>query len=205
MSAKNAVGLLNDFSKGLAQQLFYWGRDVVHPRGNLLCEFGFEKYKRQGVSGSSCYKTSFNGDIIELHSFCVGRYSQNTPSLLYTRQDCQCWVYKDDQPPPPGQYDPDLVNKSSIEKLEVASRNFLEWWLEYELWIADHTHPNYRTKCYTSYKQFGSSKTWLNPQDGLSWLQKYMDSPDTLIRSKHWKKSKNPNALKSRKPNAFRH
>ena len=46
MSAKNAVGLLNDFSKGLGQHLFYWGHDVVHPRGNLLCEFGFEKYKR---------------------------------------------------------------------------------------------------------------------------------------------------------------
>ena len=190
MSVKKSIGLLNDFSNGLGQHLFYWGCDVMHPRGNLLCEFGLERYKHKGISGSSCYKTIYQGDIIELHSFCVGRYSQNTPSLLYTREDRQCWVYKGDHPPLPGQYDPALINKSSIKKLETASRSFLEWWLEYELWISENTHPSYRMKCYNSFKQLTCAKTWLNPKEGLSWLQNYMYTPSTLARTKDWKQQK---------------
>ena len=190
MSTKKSVGLLNDFSNALAQYLFYWGRDVTHPQGNLLCEFGLERYRRKDVFGSSCYKTRYQGDIVELHSFCVGRYSQNTPSLLYTRQDHQCWVYKDDHPPPPGQYNPDLINKSSIENLEAASRSFLEWLLEYESWVSANTHPDYRAKCYASYKRIPESKTWLKPKDGLLWLHEYMHAPSTLSRAKHWKRQR---------------
>ena len=206
MPQKTSTGLLKDFSNALAQYLFYWGRDVTHPQGNLLCKFGLEKYKRKGVSGSSCYKMNYQGDIIELHSFCVGRYSQKKPSLLYTRQDHKCWVYKDDRPPPPGQYNPTLINKSSIEKLEVASRNFLEWLLDYESWVAANTHRDYRTNCYASFKRLPRSRTWLPPQDGLLWLHDYMHKPDTLSRAKDWKRQREkPSPTRFAKPSPIIH
>ena len=127
MSAQRRVGLLNDYKNAIGQHLFFWGRDVVHPRGNLLREFGLERYTRRGVTGSSCYTMSYQGDIIELHSMCVGRYSQDAPSMLYTRQPHECWIYEDDTPPPPGRYDQSLMTRGSLEKIEAASRSFLAW------------------------------------------------------------------------------
>ena len=187
MLATNSIGLLNDFTKALGQQLYFWGCDVRHPRGNLLCEFGLERRKDEGVKGSSCYSMSYKGDIIELHGLCVGRYSEEKPSFLYTRKYKRCWVYEDSNPPIPGCYNKELVMTKSIERLEQASRGFLQWWLEYEAWIATHTNSNYRQRCYQTFRRKSKSNSWLRPSEGSVWLQQYIDSPSTLVRSKRWK------------------
>ena len=158
MRAKNSIGLLKDLSNALGQQLFFWGCDVMYSEGNLLCEFGLERYKPEGIRGSSCYRTTYNDDIIELHSLCVGRYSQNTPSLFYTRQYRKLWVYEDKTPPIPGYYEEDLLNKKALDKIEIASRSFLEWWLEYETWIEMTIGLDYRYKCYRAYRSLSKSK-----------------------------------------------
>ena len=189
MSKQNSIGFLNDLSNALGQQLFFWGCDVVHARGNLLSEFGLERYKHEGVKGSSCYRTRYKNDIIELHGLCVGRYSEHTPSFFYTRQYRRCWVYESSTPPIPGKYSEDFINKTDFNTIEAASRNFLEWWLEYEAWIAQTTAPNYRQKCYQSFRKLPKSRTWLPPHAARSWLQMYMDSPDTVSRAKTWKKN----------------
>jgi len=188
MVAKNSIGLLNDLSNALGQQLFFWGRDVMYSEGNLLCKFGLERYKPEGITGSSCYRTTYKDDIIELHSLCVGRYSQNTPSLFYTRQYRKLWVYEDKKPPIPGYYEEDLLNKKALDKIEIASRSFLEWWLEYETWIEMTIGLDYRYKCYRAYRSLSKSKPWLQPREGLSWLKCYMDSPNTVPRAKKWNK-----------------
>ena len=188
MLAPNSIGLLNDFTKALGQQLYFWGRDVIHPSGNLLREYGFERRKEEGVKGTSCYRTHYKGDIIELHGLCVGRYSETQPSFLYTRKYRKCWIYEDSKPPLPGHYNKNLIQKNSISQIELASRQFLEWWLEYESWIATKTSPTYRHECYRSFRKFPRSKTWLKPDDARAWLQQYMDSPSTLKRAKKWKK-----------------
>ena len=187
MIASNSIGLLNDFTTGLGQQLYFWGCDVVHPDGNLLCEYGLERRKEESVTGSSCYRTEYKNDIIELHGLCVGRYSEDKPSFLYTRKYRRCWVYEDSNPPLPGFYDKKLIQKKSVDQLEVASRRFLEWWLEYESWIAVRTDPDYRKNCFRSYRKLPKAKIWLKPNDAIQWLQTYLDSPTTLKRAKRWK------------------
>ena len=188
MLAPNSIGLLNDFTKALGQQLYFWGCDVTHPNGNLLCEYGLERRKNEGVKGSSCYRLVYQGDIIELHGLCVGRYSKDKSSFLYTRKHRRCWIYEDSKPPLPGSYNKNLIKNKSIHQIEMASRRFLEWWLEYESWISTQTHPSYRNQCYRSYRKLPKAKLWLQPNDALSWLQHYMDSPSTLKRAKNWKK-----------------
>ena len=188
MLATNSVGLLNDFTKALGQQLYFWGCDARHPRGNLLCEFGLERRKEEGVKGSSCYSMPYKGDLIELHGLCVGRYSKQNPSFLYTRQYKRCWVYEDSNPPVPGSYNKELINTKSIERLEQASRGFLEWWLEYESWITTHTNATYRQRCHKIFRRKSKTNSWLKPPDAQAWLQQYMDSPATLQRSKRWNK-----------------
>ena len=194
MLAKNSRGLLNDLSNALGQQLFFWGRDVMYSEGNLLCEFGLERHKPNGITGSSCYRTTYKDDIIELHSLCVGRYSQSTPSLFYTRQYRKLWVYEDKVPPIPGHYNEALLNKKAWDKIEIASRSFLEWWLEYESWIETTIGQEYRYKCYRAYRNLSKSKSWLQPHDALSWLTSYMDSPTTVPRAKNWIRKPKSNA-----------
>lgn len=37
LSPRPAVAtLMRDFTDALAQQMYFWGRDVIHPSGNLL-------------------------------------------------------------------------------------------------------------------------------------------------------------------------
>ena len=198
MLAKNSKGLLNDLSNALGQQLFFWGRDVMYSEGNLLCEFGLERYKPNGITGSSCYRTIYKNDIIELHSLCVGRYSQSKPSLFYTRQYRKLWVYEDKKPPIPGHYDEELLNKKALDQIEIASRSFLEWWLEYESWIDSTIGQDYRYKCYRAYRNLSKSKSWLQPREALSWLTNYMESPTTVPRAKNWNRKS-----KSRTKNSF--
>ncbi|MGC6508846.1 MAG: hypothetical protein ACON4U_10545 [Myxococcota bacterium] len=188
MTVQITNGLLNDFSNALGQYLFFWGCDAVHHQGNLLCEYGFERHKKPNVSGSSCYRTTFETDIVELHSLCVGRYSKEKPNLLFTRKYRQCWVYTDDVPPFPGQYDPSLVVKNSFDLTIIASLRFLEWMLDYENWIMENTQSNYRSSCFASFKKIPKSRTWLHPSDGMSWLKKYKENPADLTRAKRWKK-----------------
>ena len=188
MLAPNSIGLLNDFTKALGQQLYFWGCDVIHPSGNLLCAYGMERRKEEGVKGTSCYRTTYKDDIIELHGLCVGRYSKNNASFLYTRKYRRCWIYEDSTPPLPGEYDKKLIKKKPIHQVELASRRFLEWWLEYESWIASRTNPAYRNKCYRYFRKLPTSKPWLQPDDAVSWLQQYMDSPGSLQRAKKWKR-----------------
>ncbi|MAA80399.1 MAG: hypothetical protein CL916_14180 [Deltaproteobacteria bacterium] len=192
MSSQNSLGLLKDLANALGQQLFFWGCAVVHSRGNLLCEFGLERTKTEDATGSSCYRTTYKNDIVELHGLCVGRYSLQTPSFFYTRQYRRCWVYEDSTPPLPGNYDDSLINKKSLSKIEAASRSFLEWWLEYESWIESTTSPDYRKKCFQSFRSLPKSKHWLPPNEALSWLRQYMDSPKSVPRAKNWKKLSMP-------------
>lgn len=179
-----SIGLLNELSKALKQQLFFWGCDVVHSRGNLLSAFGLERCKYPNIKGSSCYRTIYKDDIIELHSLCVGRYSEHRPSFFYTREYRLCCVYEDSKPPLPGHYDETLINKKSFDKIQKASRSFTEWWVEYEHWIETVTEPEYRIQCHRSYLKLPNSKKWLKPCEALSWLQQFIDSPELVIGEK---------------------
>jgi hypothetical protein len=188
MLNSKSIGLLNDFTKALGQQLYFWGCDIEHPRGNLLCEFGMDRLESESIKSTSRYRMDFNGDLIELHGLCVGRYSKKLPSFLYTRQFRRCWVYGDSKPPLPGQYNKELITTNSFTSLEGASLQFLEWWLEYELWISRNTDPSYRKECFNTFKKLPKSNAWLHPDIALSWLQQYRDSRSNLKRSREWKR-----------------
>lgn len=183
----NNNGLLNDFTKAIGQQLYFWGCDVESSRGNLLCEYGLERLDSKSKIRSSRYRMQYKGDIIELHGLCVGRYSSKSPSFLYTREFRKCWLYEDSRPPQPGSYNKNLIKTKPTNEVEIACRLFLEWWLEYETWIKTNTDPAYREECYHSYRKLPDAKLWLPPHIGLSWLREYQSSPTTLSRSREWK------------------
>jgi len=180
--------LLRDFTVALGQQLYFWGCDIKHPDGNLLCQFGLERVKSQGHQGTSCYRMNYQGDIIELHGMCVGRYSIVDTSFLFTREPLRSCLYDSSKPPLPGHYKKELVNTRQVNQLASASRKFLEWWLEYENWIETKTDKNYRKQCYKQFRNFSNSRVWLPPDKSTKWLRCYLSSPESLQRAKEWKK-----------------
>ena len=188
MINSKSIGLFNDFTKALGQQLYFWGCDIEHARGNLLCEFGMDRFESESIKSTSRYRMDYNGDLIELHGLCVGRYSKKQPSFLYTRKFRRCWVYGDSKPPLPGYYNKELVTTNSFALLEEASLQFLEWWLEYELWISKNTDPSYREECFNTFKKLPKSTVWLHLDIALSWLQQYRESRSNLKRSREWKR-----------------
>ncbi len=187
MQHSRTTGLFNDFTNALAQQLFFWGQDVIHPDGNLLCKYGFEKRKSHGKQSTSCYRISFEGDTIELHGLCVGSYSYDRPSFLFTRYPHRCWIYEGEKTPAPGMIDKNKMNGKTTKELEAAAKRFLAWLLDYEDWITLNTEENYRKNCYKLYKKMPTSKVWLEPDMALSWLKNYFHMSHDLKRAKQWK------------------
>lgn len=167
--------------------MFFWGRDVIHPDGNLLREYGFERRKSEGLDGTSCYRMEYQGDIIELHGVCAGRYSRNQDSFLFTRHPNQCSLYDDSEPPVPGYHAKELRRQEPLDDLLEASRRFLQWWLEYEAWIATRTDRRYRNGCFRAFGKLPKSKSWLPPDRAEAWLRSYFEAPEQLRRSRAWK------------------
>lgn len=143
MPASRLRALPRDYTDLLGQQMFFWGRDVIHPRGNLLCENGFEKRKSEGLEGTSCYRKHLEeGGFIELHGACAGFYDPENSAktgFLYIRNRSRCFLFSADEPPAPGFYSPDTLGYGPALDLYNASLRFLDWWLEYENWIEKET------------------------------------------------------------------
>ncbi len=187
LSHSAKVGLLRDFTDALGQQMFFWGRDVLHPRGNLLCHFGFDRRQSEGLDGTSCYRVDFDGDFIELHGACVGRYSRDSDGFLFIRNRKGCFLYQSEEPPAPGFYAREYLRSTPATDLFEASLKFLQWWLEYEAWVDQVTERGYRDRCYRMFGKLPKSKPWLTPDQARKWLQGYAKSPETLRRARHWK------------------
>ncbi|MEM6278095.1 MAG: hypothetical protein AAF733_01355 [Verrucomicrobiota bacterium] len=192
LSHSAKVGLLRDFTDALGQQMFFWGRDVLHPRGNLLCHFGFDRRKSQGLDGTSCYRMDYEEDFIELHGACVGRYSKSDSGFLFVRNRKTCFLYGADEAPDPGFYAKEFLRTAPVSEMFDASLRFLQWWLEYEAWVHRVTESGYRDRCFRMFRKLPKSKPWLTPDQARKWLRSYAESPETLTRARSWKQSNSP-------------
>lgn len=179
-SARTRV-LVRDFTSLLAQQMFFWGQDVLHPRGNLLCESGFEKRESQGLQGTSCYRKSLDGGgFIELHGACAGFYDpsrQRCHNFLYIRRKERCFLYSGEEPPAPGFYAVDTLHPGPIDDLYLVSLRFLDWWLDYEEWISEEMSVDWRSQNFRAFALLPTSRPKLPPWEAVLWLRQYRRNP----------------------------
>ncbi|MEM7384324.1 MAG: hypothetical protein AAF514_05210 [Verrucomicrobiota bacterium] len=172
--------LLRDFTALLGQQMYFWGRDVIHPRGNLLCESGFKRSKSEGLTGTSCYRMQLERGFIELHGACAGHYApckEREQNFIYIRNRKRCFLYTGEEPPAPGIYEPETLCSDSALGLYLASLPFLEWWLKYEQWIEEKTASDWRERNYRAFASLPASRPSLPPREALHWLAEYRDTP----------------------------
>ena len=181
--------LLRDFTSLLGQQMYFWGRDVLYPDGNLLCEYGFERIKSEGLQGTSCYRKSLDdkigGRFIELHGACAGFYDftkKENQQFLYIRNKKRCFLYSADCPPAPGFHLADNLFNGPAINLYIASLIFLDWWLSYEDWIAKSARSGWRDQNYRAFAKLPASKPSLPPADSVDWLHDYQVEPKKITR-----------------------
>lgn len=193
MPVSRLRALLRDFTTLLGQQMYFWGRDVIHPKGNLLCEYGFERRKSEGLNGTSCYRKALHGQcFIELHGACAGHYTpfeDTAKNFLYIRNKRHCFLHSGDEPPAPGFYAPDTLHSGSALELYFASLRFLDWWLEYEQWIEKETSKAWREAGYRAFASLPASRPSLPPEEASLWLNQYRGNPTRIARAGEWMQS----------------
>ena len=191
MNASSATsrlgGLLRDLTKGLKQQMFFWGRDVVHPEGNLLVKQGFTKSPSAGLQGTSCYGLDWQGGRIELHGACVGWYPRDGgEGFLFIRPLGKCHVWLGRGAPVPGDWPAGLIAPTDFAKLHACAGPFLDWWLHSERWVEDLLGGSYRTNCYRHFKRLPKARPWLPPASARRWVARLREEPRSLARSKRF-------------------
>ncbi|NJR41629.1 MAG: hypothetical protein HC767_02145 [Akkermansiaceae bacterium] len=185
--ARRTAGLLRDLSVGLKQQMFFWGRDVVSPRGNLLVEQGFEKTRSTGLQGTSCYGMDWQDGRVELHGACAGWYPENGESgFIYIRPLGKCFTWLESQAPIPGQWPEESLAPLGPNELHQACYPFIDWWLHSEQWIEKSLGSAYRADCYRQHKRLPKSKSWLPPITAARWLEQFRKNPMNLERAKRF-------------------
>ena len=166
--------------------MYFWGRDVIHPEGNLLCENGFDRRKSEGLEGTSCYRKPLgDGTFVELHGACAGHYHpapSTDPNFLYIRSRKRCFLYSGDEPPAPGLYTPESLGNGPAMELYFASVRFLDWWLEYENWISKRTSPGWRDRNYDAFASLPASRPTLPPREAVLWLAQFRNNPAKINR-----------------------
>ncbi len=184
-------GLIRDFTAGLNQQMYFWGRDVLYPDGNLLTDHGFARMPSGGLKGTSCYRMQLaDGDHIELHGACVGRYPAvqcQSPGFLFVRARQRIFLYSGSEPAIPGRYVPEQLRPGSAVEMYAICCQFLDWWLAYEEWITTRVSPGFRDACHWTFQHLPASAPWLPPAEALAWLRAFRESPTTVPRARNWK------------------
>ena len=177
-------GLVRDLTAGLKQQMFFWGKDVVYPLGNLLLRQGFEKRPSTGLQGTSCYCLPWRGGWIELHGACAGWYSDGGDGFVFIRPLGKCHLWRARGAPVPGEWKPGLAGTTDPILLREGGLPFFEWWLASEKWISREGGKNYRDASYRHFKRLPQSRPWLPPSAAAEWLSGFIHDPDTLERAK---------------------
>lgn len=176
---------LHDLTDGLRQQMFFWGRDVMHPDGNLLEASGFTKRQSTGLQGTSCYRMPWRDGHIDLHGACAGWYG-GAGSFVFIRPIDRGVGWRGDEPPVPGHWDPDRIEALAPPTLRERLSPFLDWWIAYEEAIHHRCGPAYRERCHREFKKAPRSKPWLKPELAQRWLRAFREDPHTLPRARRF-------------------
>ena len=182
--------LFRDLAVGLGQQMFFWGKDVVHPEGNLFVRTGFEKDSEAGNQGASCYRLPWQGGSIELHGSFAG-WLGSGGGFFFVRPLGRCVRWLDSTPPVPDQWPREHYASKADETLYSPARPCLNWWLDHEAEVTRLTGSDYREACFQHYKKLPRSRAWLSPDLAIRWVTGLRDDPEDLPRARRFAEKMN--------------
>lgn len=176
---------LRDLAEGLQQQMFFWGHDVIHPRGNQLVANGFKRLSSKGLKGTSCYRRRWQGGHLELYGSSAGWYGpEGGFAFIRPRTKVVIWTSAD-KTPTPGLWEPEFIKpRVRKEELHAASLPFLDWLISYEKTILKQFGTEYREENYDRYDKVPKATPWVRPEVALRWFTCFRDTPARLVRPK---------------------
>jgi len=169
--------------------MFFFGKDVIHPAGNQLIQYGFKKSPSQGLKGTSCYGLRTNKHLIELYGSCAGIYSDNS-QLVFIRERCRFYHWLPEHHLIAGQWTLDDVQATNPERIFTDLIPLLKWWVEYESLIQDSFGPKYRELCYKEWAKIKSRPCWLKPDIATEWIKQFLEKQDQMLRPKKFLQSR---------------
>lgn len=176
---------LRDAARAFYCQMYYWGRDVLHPDGNLLVRYGFTKIPRTTKEGTSRYQLDWQGGLLELHGFCAGWYAQDgRPGICFDRRHDAWRLWNSPVPPEPDAVQRGACRTSSASLLTTDPAPVLElvsgfagWLLHYETWARRQWGASARKEQHRDFVKLRSRRWWLPPEESLAWLQALANDP----------------------------
>ena len=172
------AALFRDLTAGLDQQMFFWGRDALHPGGNLFVRTGFQKRPSCGLQGTSCYSRPWQNGTLELHGAHAGWFGPEG-GFLFIRPMKRCVRWRNTASPSPGTWPKDHYDPSSNPELHRLALPFLDWWLDYESLVHRIAGPDYRQDCMKRFKQLHRTRPWGPPPAAPRWVAGVRHAPAT--------------------------
>jgi len=186
LQARTSIGvLMRDLAAAFNQQMFFWGRDAIHPSGSLFLKSGFRKRPSEGLQGTSCYTLPWKNGIIELHGSHAGWFG-NGGGFLFVRPLGRCVRWLNENTPVPGKWLANDYQTSADESLHEMAIPFLDWWLDHEQTLERLAGRAYRQECHRLFGKLPKTRPWLAPQEAVNWITILRDEPSTLPRAKHF-------------------
>jgi hypothetical protein len=183
---------LRDAAAGVYSQMYYWGRDVPHPDGNLLMAYGFTRIAKTGAKGTSRYRLPWNGGLVELHGFCAGWYpGGDEPGIVFHRPLNAWMLWRERQPPDPASlaeiFGRNRGKPHDIPALVEKAGQFMEWIWKYESWALKRWGLHERRAHHATYLKLRPRRWWLSPELSLKWMRRFADNPLRAPRPKSLK------------------
>lgn len=181
---------LRDAARAAYCQMYYWGRDVMHPDGNLLVRYGFEKFPRTTKEGTSRYRLGWEKGLLELHGFCAGWYATDGPGICFDRKHDTWRTWHDAVPPDPAAMQAGHFRRAGepehLPLLAEVSAHFFRWLLHYEVWAVRQWSLTARQEQHRDFVKLRSHRWWLPPDLSLHWLAAYTKDPASVPRPKSY-------------------
>ncbi len=172
---------LRDAARAAYCQMYYWGRDVMHPDGNLLERYGFQRVPKTAREGASRYRVLWRKGLLELYGFCAGWYPDGGPGICFDRQHEAWRLWLPEDPPSPAA----LLDGRNVltdfgddpGMLLDRSALFVGWMARYERWALAQWGLKARRQHHRDFTALLSRRRWLPPGTSLDWMESYAGNP----------------------------
>lgn len=167
----------------LHHQCWFFGRDILHPAGNLLIRYGFKRCGvPDGAAGSNCYRLCRAAPLeINLWGWGVFFGNGSLGGILIKRYDFRprlfaagnlnVPVFKSENLPPSRVPREDL----DIKTARHLTVDFIRWITDYETWVEEKCGAKWRRQCLREWEnaRFPARRikqNWLNLKNKIGEL-----------------------------------
>jgi len=138
----------------LHHQCWFFGRDILHPDGNLLVQYGFKRYKAPKKTGTNRYRIVIGTSVeVDLWGFGLFYGDEKLGRIFVRRYDFSPQLFEKGNLGPrifESEDLPSSLKPARDIEIDVAkdlTRRAVDWILTYEDWVEKAYGKEWRRKC----------------------------------------------------------